>query len=42
MTNDTVLSDEPCNLIEKGVFETLFPKDLIAFDNKTGSFRVKK
>ncbi|GAA4900652.1 ABC transporter ATP-binding protein [Flaviramulus aquimarinus] len=42
MTNDTVLSDEPCNLIENGVFETLFPKDLIGFDKKTGSFRVKK
>ena len=42
MTNDTVVSDQPCNLIEKGVFETLFPKDLIAFDVKTGSFRVRK
>jgi iron complex transport system ATP-binding protein len=41
MTNDNVVSDSPCNLIEKGVFETLFPKDLISFDQKTGSFRVK-
>jgi len=42
MTNDVVISGQPCNLIKKGVFETLFPKDLIAFDEKTGSFRVKK
>ena len=42
MINDKVVSDEPCNLISKGVFQTLFPKDLIAFDEKTGSFRVRK
>ena len=42
MTKDEVVSDSPCNLISKGVFETLFPKDLIAFDEKSGSFRVKK
>ncbi len=42
MTKDSVVSDEPCKLIEQGVFDTLFPKDLIAFDKKTGSFRVKK
>ncbi|WP_142783551.1 ABC transporter ATP-binding protein [Changchengzhania lutea] len=42
MTDDRVFSDAPCKLIEQGVFETLFPKDLIAFDEKTGSFRVKK
>lgn len=42
MTKDNIVSDEPCNLISKGVFETLFPKDLIAFDEKTGSFRVRK
>ncbi|MFL1011225.1 ABC transporter ATP-binding protein [Flavisericum labens] len=42
MGNDQVVSNQPCKLIETGVFENLFPKDLIAFDNKTGSFRVKK
>ena len=42
MTNNTVISDSPCNLISNGTFETLFPKDLIAFDNKTGNFRVRK
>ena len=42
MTNNEVVSDEPCNLISRGTFKSLFPKDLIAFDEKTGSFRVKK
>jgi len=42
MTKNEVVSDEPCNLILKGTFETLFPKDLIVFDETTGSFRVKK
>ena len=42
MTEDDIIIDSPCNLIEKGAFNTLFPKDLIVFDEKTGSFRVKK
>ncbi|MGE5944794.1 MAG: ABC transporter ATP-binding protein [Flavobacteriales bacterium] len=42
MTHNQVLSDMPCNLITKGVFDALFPEDLIAFDEKTGTFRVKK
>ncbi|GGD23745.1 ABC transporter ATP-binding protein [Hyunsoonleella pacifica] len=42
MTENEVVSDEPCNLITKGTFDKLFPKDLIAFDKATGSFRVKK
>lgn len=42
MTENEVISDTPCNLISKGTFETLFPKDLISFDEITGSFRVKK
>ncbi|MBC3757685.1 ABC transporter ATP-binding protein [Hyunsoonleella sp. SJ7] len=42
MTENGVVADQPCNLISKGVFKQLFPKDLIAFDEKTGSFRVKK
>ncbi|WP_047547689.1 ABC transporter ATP-binding protein [Psychroserpens sp. Hel_I_66] len=42
MTRDKVVSDSPCRLIEQGVFETLFPKDLIGFDKNTGSFRVEK
>ena len=42
MTDETVICDQPCNLIETGTFESLFPKDLIVFDNATGSFRVNK
>lgn len=42
MTDNNIVIDSPCNLIEKGAFNTLFPKDLIVFDEKTGSFRVKK
>lgn len=42
MTDTEVISDQPCNLISQGVFDSLFPKDLIAFDEKTGSFRVNK
>ena len=42
MTEDHVIIDSPCKLIEKGAFNALFPKDLIVFDTKTGSFRVKK
>lgn len=42
MTPNEVITDTPCNLIEKGVFETLFPKDLIQFDTSSGSFKVKK
>lgn len=42
MNAGTVVSNEPCKLIQQGVFETLFPKDLITFDKDTGSFRVKK
>ncbi|MBU2938872.1 ABC transporter ATP-binding protein [Lacinutrix sp. C3R15] len=42
MTKEEVISNTPCNLIEQGVFNTLFPEDLIVFDTKTGSFRVKK
>jgi iron complex transport system ATP-binding protein len=42
MQNDKVVCDQPCHLITDGVFESLFPKDLIAFDTTTGSFRVTK
>ncbi|MDW5289814.1 ABC transporter ATP-binding protein [Formosa sp. PL04] len=42
MTPANVVSDSPCNLIQQGVFSTLFPADLIQFDSETGSFRVNK
>ena len=42
MTKDKVVSGQPCDLIEKGIFNSLFPEDLIVFDEKSGSFRVRK
>jgi len=42
MTPQDVVFDTPCNLILDGTFTSLFPEDLIVFDEKTGSFRVKK
>lgn len=42
MTIEAVISDQPCNLISHGIFNSLFPKDLITFDDKTGTFRVNK
>ncbi|MGB6267545.1 MAG: ABC transporter ATP-binding protein [Olleya sp.] len=42
MSKEAIVSDSPCELIEQGAFNNLFPKDMIAFDEKTGSFRVKK
>ncbi len=32
----------PCELIEKGCFESLFPSELVTFDAATGSFKLKK
>jgi iron complex transport system ATP-binding protein len=42
MKENEIICDQPCNLISKGVFDLLFPEDLISFDKSTGSFRVKK
>ncbi|AJR03492.1 ABC transporter ATP-binding protein [Siansivirga zeaxanthinifaciens] len=42
MTKEGVEIDDPCSLISKGSFNNLFPKDLIVFDEKTGSFKVNK
>ncbi|WP_179345754.1 ABC transporter ATP-binding protein [Winogradskyella ursingii] len=42
MKENEVVCDQPCRLISNGVFKTLFPKDLISFDDTTGSFRVTK
>ncbi|MGY0392749.1 ABC transporter ATP-binding protein [Bizionia sp. KMM 8389] len=42
MTKNSVISNSPCQLISEGVFNTLFPNDLITFDAQTGSFRVSK
>lgn len=42
MTNDKTIQGSPKKLIDQGVFNSLFPKDLIVFDEVSGSFRVKK
>ncbi|AWX43079.1 Polar-amino-acid-transporting ATPase [Flagellimonas maritima] len=33
---------EPCQLIEQKCFERLFPSEMVHFDAKTGSFKIKK
>ncbi|WP_343486009.1 ABC transporter ATP-binding protein [Allomuricauda sp. d1] len=33
---------EPCELIEQGCFDSLFPKEMVQFDAKTGSFKINK
>ncbi|WP_040488633.1 ABC transporter ATP-binding protein [Imtechella halotolerans] len=41
LANKKVMVDTPCNLIEKGSFQSIFPKEIIEFDSKTGVFRIK-
>jgi iron complex transport system ATP-binding protein len=40
MTPDLVVQDEPCNLISKGSFSTLFKDEHIIFDVEKGKFIV--
>ncbi|WP_269237297.1 ABC transporter ATP-binding protein [Flavobacterium flavigenum] len=40
MTPETVIQDEPCNLISKGSFNTLFKNEHIVFDAEKGKFIV--
>jgi len=42
MTDKANYFDTPCNLIEAGHFDALFPKDTIHFDKTTGRFSIKK
>lgn len=42
MTENNVVIDTPKNLIKQGVFNRLFPKDLIVFDEVIGGFKVNK
>ncbi|PVW14732.1 ABC transporter ATP-binding protein [Marixanthomonas spongiae] len=42
MTGNANYFDTPCNLIEAGHFDALFPKDTIHFDKNTGRFTVRK
>lgn len=41
MTGKEVLFDSPCAHIEKGHFNSLFPKDTIRFDRNSGRFSIK-
>jgi len=41
MTQEETSFDTPCNLIESGKFNTLFPSKTIAFDPETGRFVIK-
>lgn len=40
MTEENVIQDQPCNLISKGVFSSLFKEDTIVFDTEKGKFIV--
>ncbi|WP_397363114.1 ABC transporter ATP-binding protein [Olleya sp. R77988] len=42
MSKDGIVNNSPCKLIKQGAFNNLFPKDMIVFDETTGSFRVTK
>lgn len=41
MTEGFCIQDQPCNLIEKGVFDTLFEDENIVFDKEKGKFIVR-
>jgi iron complex transport system ATP-binding protein len=40
MTPETVVQDQPCNLILKGSFNSLFQDEHIVFDSKKGKFVI--
>ncbi len=41
MTSDNCIQGQPCQLISKGVFESLFQDEHIAFDSQKGTFIIK-
>ena len=41
MTSEGIVQGSPEELIQKGAFESIFPKDLIIFDAASQSFRIK-
>lgn len=41
MTNDSVVQDQPCNLISKGIFDTIFEDENLFFDAEKGKFAFK-
>jgi len=42
MANGETNFESPCKLIEAGRFDSLFPKETIDFDGKTGRFTIRK
>ncbi len=40
MTHETTIQDQPCNLIMKGSFNTLFKDEHIVFDSEKGKFII--
>jgi iron complex transport system ATP-binding protein len=40
MTPNNIAFESPCNLIEKGAFDDLFPNEIVVFDKKTGRFSI--
>lgn len=40
MTEENVVQDQPCNLISKGIFDTLFNDNSISFDGLKGKFVI--
>lgn len=40
MTEENLVQDQPCNLITKGIFNTLFKDDSITFDGEKGKFII--
>lgn len=41
MTPETVIQDQPCNLILKGIFDTIFKDENLFFDREKGKFTFK-
>ena len=41
MTNENIIHEQPCNLIEKGIFNSLFKDESIIFDDTKGKFIFK-
>ncbi len=41
MTVGAVVQDQPCNLISKGIFDTLFKDENIKFDSEKGRFMIR-
>jgi iron complex transport system ATP-binding protein len=41
MIPDAVVQNEPCNLITKGVFDTIFKDKNIVFDSEKGKFVIQ-